>query len=246
MTEPGFKIGGRLDPARIGPVFRSAGRMHAPDFLETSGAARLHEALTSATPWSRSLMLGSKAFTMTEADWDALPDGRRREIEAGMRAQARSGFHYAFDTWAVSDEIEAGRRVGHPAEAFYDFLNSAAFLDWVRALTGDDRAVYCDAQCTRYRPGHYLNGHTDEAEGKDRLFAYVMNLTPGWTVDWGGVLIFVDGDGHVAEGYTPAYNALNIFRVPQPHAVTPVAPFAGGDRLAITGWIRARSPSETA
>lgn len=238
----GFQIGRHLDPAAIGPVFRRAGRLHAPDFLDAPGAAELHGALKSSTAWSRSLLLGDKPFIVTPEEWDAMPADKRAEVEAGMLAQARAGFHYAFQTWPVSDEVEAGRRTGHPAEAFYDFLNSPVFLDWIRATTGDDRAAYCDAQCTRYRPGDYLNGHTDEAEGKNRLFAYVMNLTPGWRVDWGGLLQFIDQDGHVAEAYTPAFNALNIFKVPRPHSVSLVAPFAGGDRLAITGWIRSRGP----
>ncbi len=236
----GFEIGRHLDPARIGPVFRRAGRMHAPDFLDAPGAARLHEALASSTTWSRSLLLGGRPFIVAPEKWDAMPVDRREEVEAGMLAQARSGFHYAFSTWSVSDEIEGGRRTGHPAEAFYDFLNSPVFLEWIRATTGDDRAAYCDAQCTRYQPGDYLNVHTDAAEGKNRLFAYVMNLTPGWRVDWGGLLQFIDQDGHVAEAYTPAFNALNIFKVPRPHSVSMVTPFAGGDRLAITGWIRSR------
>lgn len=235
-----FRIGAHLDPARIGPVFRRAGRLHVPDFLDPEGAARLYEALATSTAWSRSLLLGQKPFTMTATEWEALPEAKRAALETGMRDQARTGFHYAFDTWSVSDEIEAGHRTGHPAEAFYDFLNSPVFLDWVRSTTGDPRAAYCDSQCTRYRPGDYLNGHTDEADGKNRLFAYVMNLTPGWSVDWGGLLQFIDQDGHVAEAYTPAYNALNIFKVPQPHSVSMVPPFAGGDRLAITGWIRSR------
>jgi len=236
----GFRIGQHLDPARIGPVFRRAGRLHVPDFLEAPQAAGLHEALTSSTPWWVHLPLGKAPVNLTPPGWQARPDPTRAGIETQMRGQARAGFHYAFDNWAVSDEIEAGRRTGHPAEAFYDFLNSPAFLDWIRATTGDDRAAYCDAQCTRYRPGDYLNRHTDEAEGKNRLFAYVMNLTPGWSVDWGGLLQFIDPDGHVAEAYTPAFNALNIFKVPQPHSVSMVTPFAGGHRLAITGWVRAR------
>jgi hypothetical protein len=236
----GFRIGGHLDPARVAPVFRGAGRLHVPDFLDAPAAGALHAALTDATPWRCSRLLGDKPFTLTSADWDALPATRRAEMEAAMREQARSGFHYAFDTWPVSDEVEAGRRTGHPAETFYDFLNGPVFLDWIRATTDDPRAAYCDAQCTRYRPGDYLNAHTDEAEGKNRLFAYVMNLTPGWSVDWGGLLQFIDRDGHVAEAYTPAFNALNIFKVPQPHSVSVVAPFAGGDRLAITGWVRSR------
>ena len=44
----------------------------------------------------------------------------------------------------------------------------------------------------------------------------------------------------MAEAYTPAMDALNLFRVPQPHLVTEVASFAPSARLSITGWIRSR------
>jgi SM-20-related protein len=65
-----------------------------------------------------------------------------------------------------------------------------------------------------------------------------MNFTPAWKSDWGGLLQFIDEDGHVAEAYAPAFNALNILRVPQKHAVSYVTPFAGAGRYSITGWLR--------
>jgi Rps23 Pro-64 3,4-dihydroxylase Tpa1-like proline 4-hydroxylase len=111
----------------------------------------------------------------------------------------------------------------------YRWLNSKAGLQFLRKLTGDERCAYVDAQATRYRPGHFLTQHDDHAEGKDRLFAYVLNLTPQWIADWGAA-------------YTPRWNALNILKVPQPHAVSVVAPFARGARHSITGWIRSRRP----
>lgn len=49
--------------------------------------------------------------------------------------------------------------------------------------------------------------------------------------------MFLDEDGHVAEGYVPAFNALNIFSVPQTHAVSMVTRFAQFPRLSVTGWI---------
>jgi Rps23 Pro-64 3,4-dihydroxylase Tpa1-like proline 4-hydroxylase len=109
----------------------------------------------------------------------------------------------------------------------------------VRTITGDARPRFCDAQATRYAPGHFLTAHDDKDEAKGRLYAYVLNMTAGWTADWGGLLLFLDEDGHVSEGYTPAFNALNLFRVPQPHCVSLVTPFAPRSRLSITGWIRA-------
>ncbi|HEY0053572.1 MAG TPA: 2OG-Fe(II) oxygenase family protein, partial [Caulobacteraceae bacterium] len=101
---------------------------------------------------------------------------------------------------------------------------------------------YCDVMATRYLPGHFLTAHDDHADGQDRLFAYVLNLTGRWRADWGGMLLFLDEEDHVAEGYMPAFNSLNIFRVPQRHAVALVAPYADGPRLAITGWIRSVRP----
>jgi Rps23 Pro-64 3,4-dihydroxylase Tpa1-like proline 4-hydroxylase len=231
-----------LDPDRIRPVFRAAGRVHLPGALSAAWAERLYAALAEDTPWRRSLLSAGKPVNAPLESLTALSEADLGKLREAQNREARQGFQYAFDTWPVSDEIEAGRRIGHPAEAFYDFLNSEAFLGYVRRLTGDDRAAYCDAQCTRYGPGDFLNRHDDHADGKHRLFAYVMNLTPVWTADWGGLLLFVDGDGHVAEGYTPAFNALNLFATPQPHLVSMVAPFAGAPRLAITGWVRARRP----
>ena len=68
----------------------------------------------------------------------------------------------------------------------------------------------------------------------------MLNFTPVWRPDWGGVLQFLDADGHVAEGYSPAFNALNIFKVPQDHCVSSVVHHAPFNRLSITGWIRSR------
>ncbi|MDP1778054.1 MAG: 2OG-Fe(II) oxygenase family protein, partial [Brevundimonas sp.] len=118
------------------------------------------------------------------------------------------------------------------------FLNGPDFIAFVRTVTGDARIDFADAQATRYRPGHVLTGHDDTAAGKNRLYAYVLNLTRDWRPDWGGVLAFEAADGHIEEGFAPAFNALNIFAVPMRHAVTQVASFAPRDRLSITGWLR--------
>ncbi|WP_426039530.1 2OG-Fe(II) oxygenase family protein [Brevundimonas sp. DC300-4] len=91
---------------------------------------------------------------------------------------------------------------------------------------------------TRFRKGHFLTEHDDTAEGKNRLYAYVLGLTPGWRIDWGGLLAFHDAEGNVGEAFTPRFNTLNLLKVPAPHSVTQVALSAGADRVSITGWLR--------
>ena len=42
----------------------------------------------------------------------------------------------------------------------------------------------------------------------------------------------------VVDTFVPLWNSLSLFRVPQPHVVSLVAPWAGSPRYSITGWFR--------
>lgn len=231
-----------LDPAKLRPAFERFGRLHLPGFLPARDAQAIHAALVGA-PYHRSLTAAGKSYDIALETLAAMPAERRAELEAAILEGGKTGFQYQFDAWRLSDLMEAGQRTGGalaPLEAVYDLINSDAFLAFVRTLTGDPRCAYADAQATRYGPGDFLTAHDDDVAGKKQLYAMVLNFTPAWRPDWGGLLAFHDADGHVSEAYTPTFNALNIFRVPQQHAVTQVASFAGAQRFSITGWIRER------
>ncbi len=237
-----FAIDPTLRPDAISGPLRRFGRAHIPGFLAAGGADRLHGALEAETGWVRSTRSNGQARDLPVQALEALDPARQAAIVEAAHAEAARGFHYLFDTIRISDVAERGEPLQSPYDALFGFLNGPDFLGFIRAATGERACAYVDAQATRYRRGHYLTCHDDHAEGKERLYAYVLNLTPRWQADWGGLLAFIDGDGHVAEAYAPAFNALNLFKVPHPHAVTYVAPFAGGDRLSVTGWIRASGP----
>ena len=219
-------------------AFAKTGRLHVPDFLESADAQALGHALAGEVRWRRGVNQGEKSWDLPVEEVEALPEADRWKLAELAWRNAEAGFQYLFDTYRLSDEVEAGRGPGGALGQLFGFLNGG-FLEFVRALTGDERPRFCDAQATRYLPGHFLTEHDDDVAGKGRLYAYVLNFTPVWRPDWGGLLLFYDADGHVGEGYTPAFNALNIFRVPQRHAVSIVAPYAAGPRLSVTGWVRA-------
>lgn len=239
----GLTLAPGLKPEALASAFARHGRLHLPVAFAEPGAQAVGSALASAVPWHKSLNANGKSYDLGFDTLAKMPADRRAELDAAVVAGGRTGFQYLFDAWRLSDLVEDGRRQGGalaPLEAVYDFLNGAEFLDFVRILTNDPRSAYADAQATRYRAGDFLTAHDDDVEGKNRLYAYVLNFTPVWRADWGGLLVFHDADGHLAEGYTPTFNALNIFRVPQLHSVTQVASYAGAERLSITGWIRER------
>lgn len=222
-------------------MLQRAGRVHIPDYFTNEAGQALFEACRDA-PYNVVFQGAQDAYDLSAAQTAALSVEQKVELTSAINAQASTGFQYLFDSYRISDEAEAGRLPAGPLADFFAGLNNPDMIARLRQLTGDDRIEYLDAQATRYRPGHFLTVHDDAQPGKDRFYAYVINLTPVWRADWGGLLMFMAEDGHVAEAFAPRWNALNILKVPQPHAVSVVAPFARGARYSITGWMRARKP----
>ena len=218
-------------------AFAQDGRVHIRDILTYDSAARVHQCLARETDFS---LLCRTAADQAQA-WRvaSLTPHKEAELMNAAYASARDGFHYLYDGHVLSRDGEAYPDPSHYLSAITAFLNSAPLLDVVRRVTGNAAIAFADAQATRYRPGHFLNQH-DDGNDRGRIAAYVLNMTPNWRLDWGGALLFLDWRGHIAEGFAPAFNALNIFAVPQPHLVGFVSPFAGAHRLSITGWFRSR------
>lgn len=239
-TDPVVRLSPGLNPRPIAAVFARHGRVHIPGVFPDEVAARIHRAMTAETPWSRVVSGTTRHYDLGPGGWEAIPTARRRELEQAVQQMGRSGFAYFYENFPLADFHAAGQHLDSYLMRVYEFLNSPPFLEFARAAVGAPSIAFADAQATCYRPGDFLTVHDDDVAGKRRRAAYVLNFTPAWRADWGGLLQFLDGDGHVAEGYTPAFNALNLLRVPQPHAVSYVNPLAGGVRYSITGWLRER------
>jgi Rps23 Pro-64 3,4-dihydroxylase Tpa1-like proline 4-hydroxylase len=219
-------------------IYLNTGRVHLPGVLASDAAISVHNRLVAARSWRlvfnqagqhREILLEDLAHR----GWEGY-----RELLAAAAARGSTEFQYIYKNLPLYDLYRDERLTDGYLRQLMEFLNSNAFLRFARQLTGDPFIEFVDAQATLYEPGHFLTRHDDLVEGKNRAAAYVLNLTPGWNPDWGGILSFYDADGHVAEGYTPTFNAINVFRVPQVHAVSYVAPLAKSGRYSVTGWMR--------
>lgn len=212
------------------------GRAQVVDFLGHAYAEHLAAHATEA-PFNTVTRRGSGHVDLPAAWLASLEPTQRQGLGERVQASATDGFQYLYDNHPIYDLDEAGQ-----AEAVWSelvaFLNGEAFLGLMRDLTGEAGIAMADAQLTRFRPAHFLTEHDDQAAGKKRFFAYVLNLTPRWKIDWGGLLAFHGDDGNVTEAFTPRFNALNLLKVPAPHSVTQVALSAGADRYSVTGWLR--------
>lgn len=215
--------------------FRTKGRVQIRDLLTEFSARTLLHKLQSETHWTVTFNDGNKEYEVEQFD----PNLRVRLTHAAWD-RARTNFQYIYERYALSWNREPNPELDEYYSGVVEFLNGLEFLNLMREITGFAEIAWTDGQATLYQPGDFLTAHDDHSKLAKRLVAYVLNMTPVWRPDMGGVLQFIDDNGNVAEGYVPAFNVLNIFRVPARHAVTAVTPF-GGSRYAITGWLHAAS-----
>jgi SM-20-related protein len=230
-----------LDTAGAAARLAATGRARI-DGLLGEGAAVLAAAVADpAMVWHRSILNPYNTDVPVEV-FEAEPLQEQARLIGMAHAEAAEGFQYVFDRLRLGRARMQGLAIPQALYDLHALFNGPAFLDFARRLAGDDRIAYVDAQATRYLPGHFLNGHNDEHEINGRLYAYVLNLTPVWRPEWGGLLMFTDARDEVVEAFTPRFGTLNLFRVPQDHFVSMVSVFAPAPRHSITGWWRTIGP----
>lgn len=239
-----FELNPALDIAAYAARFAATGRVQLQGVLTPESAAELQLVLARGTDWGMAVGAGTAKPESFSGPQTRTPQGQQRLRDASRNAEqhsARGEYGFRFAQHPILEAIREGRDPAGAYEVLLEHLNAPAFLDMVRAVTGIEALCKADGQATLYAPNHYLGRHTDSHVAEGWEVAYVLNLArDDWHPDWGGYLLFLDEEGDVIEGFRPRFNALNLFRVPQPHLVTYVPPFAPIGRMAVTGWLRNR------
>lgn len=227
-----------LDTDALARLYQQHGRVQVPAFLTGETAVRIEQHLTVQKRWNLVYRVAGQHVNSDAGAVAKWPQSKRRKLDKAIHTEAVTGFQYRFANVPIYDIYHQQSLPGDFFNHVFEFLNNDGFLNRVRAITGDERFAFADAQATCYRAGDFLTSHNDEVAGKNRCIAYVLGLTREWRPDWGGALSFLGPDGNVEEAYVPAFNVLSLFRVPTQHLVGIVAPFAPGARYSITGWLR--------
>ena len=234
-----MKLSAELSPDPWRAVFEQRDRVQVPDILSLESARKIHQCLSKQEKWNLVFNRDGK-HTDIDADSEVLwNDSQKQDFLNLVHSQATNDFQYLYKAVPIYDIYHKNLLPGHFLNKVFEFLNGEAFLNFVREVLSMPEIGFADAQATCYSAGHFLTSHDDNVQGKNRLAAYVLNLTPDWNANWGGALQFINSGGDIEAAYSPSYNALNMFRVPQQHSVAYVTPFAGAQRYSITGWLRA-------
>jgi len=227
-------INPRLDIEGLQATLAARGRVLVRDFFEPQVADALHGALAEVD-WDLSYRDERGDARLTGAELRSLDDDGRAALSTTINGLAARAFQFSFLSHSLVATAQAGRT--DLLTRFVRWMADEEFLLYMRRLTGVEGVNRLYAQATMYAPGSFLRAHDDSVEVEDRRVAYVLNLTRDWRPDWGGLLHFCDERMDVIETFVPHFNSLSLFMVPQNHFVSYVAPFAIGERQAITGWL---------
>jgi SM-20-related protein len=239
-TEPAIRLNPALELKALKAAFATDGRVHIPDVMEAAAAKRAFDCLKNEIAWNLTWCddAGTKNLFARERAGKSPQEIQAIHREAFARARAGK-FQFLYSNFAVEDAYREKLIDDLFLARFYEFINGEEFLAAMRQVTGEETIVHADLQATAYGPGHFLTEHNDFDPDKGRKVAFVFNFTPEWRAAWGGILQILEADGTLF-GLVPAFNALNLFKVPTRHVVTQVARFCPAVRYSLTGWLTER------
>ena len=236
-----FETNSALDLASFAETFAEKGRIQVPDIIADDGADRIHASLQTL-PWRMAFNDREKNYEIPPEAMDQMDKQKQFQIINDIHMRASTGYQFYYHRFPIvgpyfDDSLDKG-----PLADVLEFVNSDAFLDLGRTITGFEEIRWVDAHASLYAPGHFLNNHDDAKTEDGRLAAYVLNFTKQWASDWGGYLQFFDEKRNIVEAFRPDFNVLNMFRIPADHSVGIIVPYALELRFAITGWFREDDP----
>jgi Rps23 Pro-64 3,4-dihydroxylase Tpa1-like proline 4-hydroxylase len=231
-----FRINRELDVAALSRTYEVEGRVRVENLLE-QGPLELLDYFQRSRDWIHVINTEDGVLELDRDDKAAMSPEQWSAVEAQAHERARHGFQYRYEALRVPEQHELSQERDLMAE-FARLMGSGAMVDLLRAITGTSGLAFTDGQATAYGPGDFLTGHDDDVAGKGRIAAYVYGLTPGWRIEWGGLLLFHGERERSAAALAPRFNTLDLFAVPQQHSVSLVTPAAAHRRFAVTGWLR--------
>lgn len=226
-----------LDIPSLKARFDEDRRVRIDNFLEPVIAEELRK-LIADLPFALTFFSQGQNHVITDQQMAATDMSERQGLQQELLDLASRGIGFLYSSY----RMEGPNLLGAPVQLgeLLDLLNGDEIQKMVATLTGVNDISTVSGQYTRYTAGHYLTRHSDVVDAERRRLAYVLNFTPVWHPDWGGLLQFYEKSGEPRDAWAPGFNSLALFDVQHIHAVTYVAPHARAPRLSLTGWFRAQ------
>lgn len=236
-----YELSSDLDVPGLAREFAQNGVVQVPGIFPAAMAEGLTQVLYQQTPWKTALSDDAgKPVLYSPEELKQMSQQQVTAMTNALYQRARDQFAFAYRSYPMVDEAVAGHNPGHPLHTLLEFMNTVEVLSVLKQITGAEDVVKMDGHATLYLPGNFLSNHDDTGLA-DRRVAYTLGFSKDWNPDWGGLTLFYDENDpqKIIRSLVPGWNVLTLFKVPCPHSVSYVSPFAKMGRFSITGWLRA-------
>jgi SM-20-related protein len=116
------------------------------------------------------------------------------------------------------------------------WLGAEPTLDMISDITGKKPLTDSSCTITRFSQGQFLTTNTfTKLEEKSKI-GFILDLTPDWKADWGGLLQLHAEDGEPAIAFTPKFNNLILFDASRPFSISYLAPYIKYYKYSLMGW----------
>jgi Rps23 Pro-64 3,4-dihydroxylase Tpa1-like proline 4-hydroxylase len=246
--ELGFKMSRSLENSRIRAEFAAANRgyVYIQDVVPNELAAGMFRGLSAARDWGLKLCMGDNVQGLPPSAYRRSSARERSELAEGCYRRARSGFAFLreemwherehMDKSSLPSQLEVG-----DIDSIRRFLEGREFLDFCGQVVGAPRLELGDVSYVRYGPGDFY-GFTLGAPPQAEI-GFMLDLTPAWELEWGGLLEFMNAWGGIERAYAPRYNALCLHSLHRHYSISCVAPFARQQRYTVCGKLHSASKS---
>ncbi|HET7772868.1 MAG TPA: 2OG-Fe(II) oxygenase family protein [Burkholderiaceae bacterium] len=226
--------------------YARAGRVLVRDVIDAPVAQQISKILLTELDWELTTRFQGETRNVATAKLKQMSEEQRAQLRQAILRGAKQDFQFEFLEYSLGEANLATLPEGHALKQLSSALRGDAGHAFFRRLLGIERIAHVTAFASRYESGHFLMPHTDHVKGEQREAAFVLNLSPRWKPEWGGLLQFIGPRGDVEETFLPHHNTLSLFKVPQAHMVSYITPLAESPRLSIAGWIYSELPGDTA
>jgi Rps23 Pro-64 3,4-dihydroxylase Tpa1-like proline 4-hydroxylase len=224
--------------AQLAKQFKENGYVKVTHALSEKTLNKIHGFIVNQEQWNLVFNHKGEHQDLNSIEVEGWSANKKQDLQDIVFQQASNGFQYFYETIPIYDIFQSNLLPDHFFNDIVRFLNTEATLAFFREILDAPQITFMDAQITRFSAGHFLNTHNDDVQDKNRVAAFVINLTEHWRADWGGALHLLNEQQQIKQSFLPSFNEINIFKIPLDHHVGYVSPFATGRRLAITGWLR--------
>lgn len=231
------KLNAFIDVVKARRDYRDFQWARIDDFVDKVFAERIIQNMVRNVAFKNVFAISGEKISMTDPQLNELEQGKRQILFKQIHAEVHNveSPAFLFAEHNISDrksQNEIGA-INDIAEVLADQTSLEMFQD----ITGKRNLSELTCKVTRFSQGQFATKTTlsDFHICKRPELGFILDLTPEWETDWGGLLHLHSDDDLPTQTFTPKFNNFIIFDAKFPLSISYLAPFIKYYKYALMG-----------